>query len=34
MNEVIPVGPDRLRDVLDVDTWAFPSPHTLDDQLG
>ena len=34
MNEVVPLGPDRLRDVLDVDTWAFPSPHTLDDQLG
>jgi predicted acetyltransferase len=31
MTDVVPLGPDRLRDVLDVDTWAFPSPHDLDD---
>lgn len=31
MTDVVPLGPDRLRDVIDVDTWAFPSPHSLDD---
>ncbi|MGV8850734.1 MAG: GNAT family N-acetyltransferase [Propionibacteriaceae bacterium] len=31
MTDVVPLGPDRLRAVLDVDTWAFPSPHDLDD---
>ena len=34
MNEVVPVGADRLRDVVDVDTWAFPAQQPLDDQLG
>lgn len=30
---VLPLGPNRLRDILDVDMWGFPSPHTLDDQV-
>ena len=34
MTDVVALGPDRLRDILDVDTWGFPSPHTLDEQLG
>lgn len=29
--DVVLLGPDRLRDIIDVDTWAFPSPHPLDD---
>lgn len=24
------LGQDRLRDVIELDTWAFPSPHSLD----
>lgn len=31
--DVVPLGPDRLRDVLDVDTWAFPTPHGTELQL-
>jgi predicted acetyltransferase len=31
--DVVPLGPDRLRDIIDVDSWAFPSPHVLDDQV-
>lgn len=30
---VVPLGPDRLRDIIDVDTWAFPSAHLLHDQV-
>ena len=33
MTDVVPVGPDRLRDIIDVDAWGFPSPHALDDQV-
>jgi predicted acetyltransferase len=31
--DVVLLGPDRLRDIIDVDSWAFPSPSTLDDQV-
>ncbi len=31
MPDVVPLGPDRLRDIIDIDTWSFPSPHELDD---
>ena len=30
---IAPVGPDRMREVLDVDCWAFPNVETLDDQM-
>jgi predicted acetyltransferase len=33
MTDVVPLGPDRLRDIIDVDAWGFPSPHALDDQV-
>ncbi len=33
LTDVVPLGPDRLRDILDVDTWAFPSPTPVEDQL-
>ena len=33
-HDVVLLGPDRLRDIIDVDTWAFPSPTSVDDQLG
>ncbi len=31
--DVVLLGPERLRDILDVDSWAFPSAHVLDDQV-
>jgi predicted acetyltransferase len=31
--DVVLLGPDRFRDILDVDTWAFPSSYTLDEQV-
>ena len=33
MTDVVPLGPDRLRDIIDVDTWGFPSAIAVDDQL-
>jgi predicted acetyltransferase len=33
MTDVVPLGPDRLRDIIDVDTWGFPSVTTIDEQL-
>ena len=30
---IIPAGPERLRDILDVFLWSFPTLETLDDQL-
>jgi predicted acetyltransferase len=33
MTDVVPLGPDRLRDIIDVDTWGFPSAIPVDDQL-
>lgn len=31
--ELVALGPDRLRDVLELDLWAFPSSDSLDDLL-
>lgn len=31
--ELIPVGEDRLRDILQLDTWAFPSQYSADESL-
>ncbi len=33
MTDVVPLGPDRLRDIIDVDTWGFPSAIPVDEQL-
>ena len=30
---LVPAGPDRLRDILNVDGWAFPTLETLEDQV-
>lgn len=31
--DVVPLGPDRLKDIIEVDSWAFPSSHTLEEQV-
>jgi predicted acetyltransferase len=33
LHDVVPLGPDRLRDILDVDLWAFPSAIPVEEQL-
>jgi len=30
---VVPTGPDRLRDMIDIDRWAFIAPGAVDDDL-
>lgn len=30
---VVPLGPDRLRDIIDIDAWAFPSARPLDEHV-